>query len=155
MTTGRPSEAEAEFRKAIALLQKLADDNPAVTEFRYGLADQSATTSACRCRRRASRRRRRPSIRKAMAILQKLADDNPAVIDFRMSTGQQPQQPRWHCWRDGQANGGGGRVPRRSTIIGKVVDDDPKVLFHRRRPRLALTSLGDFLLKLGRLSRGP
>ena len=32
------SEAEAEYRKAIALLQKLADDYPAVTQFRNELA---------------------------------------------------------------------------------------------------------------------
>ena len=39
---GKPSEAEAELRKAIALLQKLADDNPAVTDFRYALASSHA-----------------------------------------------------------------------------------------------------------------
>ena len=36
--TGKQSEAEAEFRKALAIGQKLADDNPAVTEFRSDLA---------------------------------------------------------------------------------------------------------------------
>ena len=36
--TGKPAEAEAEFRTAVAILQKLADDNPAVTEFRSYLA---------------------------------------------------------------------------------------------------------------------
>ena len=34
--TGRPSEAEAEHRKAIALYQRLADDNPAVPGYRAG-----------------------------------------------------------------------------------------------------------------------
>jgi eukaryotic-like serine/threonine-protein kinase len=37
--TGKPSEAEAEDRKALAIQQKLADDNPAVTDFRSRLAD--------------------------------------------------------------------------------------------------------------------
>ena len=37
-STGKPSEAEAEYRKALAIQQKLADDNPAVTEFRSRLA---------------------------------------------------------------------------------------------------------------------
>ena len=36
--SSKPSEAEAEFRKALAIQQKLADDNPAVTEFRSSLA---------------------------------------------------------------------------------------------------------------------
>ena len=35
------------------------------------------------------------------------------------------------------------------TIFGKVVDDDPKVLFHRD-PRRTPLELGGFLLKLGR-----
>ena len=39
METGKPAEAEAEYRKALAIYQKLADDNPAVTEFRSRLAD--------------------------------------------------------------------------------------------------------------------
>ena len=32
--TGRPAEADAEYRKALAIYQKLADENPADTEFR-------------------------------------------------------------------------------------------------------------------------
>ena len=36
--TGKPSEAEAEYRTAMAIEQKLADDNPAVTQFRSTLA---------------------------------------------------------------------------------------------------------------------
>jgi hypothetical protein len=35
---GKPSEAEAKLRTALAIRQKLADDNPAVTEFRSQLA---------------------------------------------------------------------------------------------------------------------
>ena len=36
--TGKPPEAEAEFRTALEIQQKLADDNPSVTEFRADLA---------------------------------------------------------------------------------------------------------------------
>ena len=36
--TGKSSEAEAEYRKALAIQQKLADDNPAVADFRSRLA---------------------------------------------------------------------------------------------------------------------
>jgi tetratricopeptide (TPR) repeat protein len=35
--TGRPSEAEAEYRTALAILIKIADDNPTNTEFRLSL----------------------------------------------------------------------------------------------------------------------
>ena len=44
--TGKPAEAEAEYRKALALWQKLADDNPAVTEFRSGLAESHGCLGA-------------------------------------------------------------------------------------------------------------
>ena len=57
--TGKPAEAEAEFRKALAIRQKLADDNPAVTEFRSALA-RATSISASSSPRRASCRRRRP-----------------------------------------------------------------------------------------------
>ena len=36
-TTGKPSEAEVEYRTAPTIQQKLADDNPAVTQFRDDL----------------------------------------------------------------------------------------------------------------------
>ena len=87
--TGKPSEAEAEYRKAIAIQQKLADDNPAVTQFRLFLANHHGrlgmvlmdtgklSEAEAECRR-------------ALAIQQKLADDNPAVTKFRNSLAEEP-----------------------------------------------------------------
>ena len=97
---GKPSEAEAEFRKAIALLQKLADDNPAVTR-------------------------------------------------FRQVTGRQPQRPRWRTVEDGQADGGGGRVPRGDRDPGEGRRRRPQGLFHRDPLRIS-QNFGRLLLKLGR-----
>ena len=59
--TGKPAEAEAEYRKAVAIRQKLADDNPADTGFRSEPGGHATSTSASCCRTRASQRRRRPS----------------------------------------------------------------------------------------------
>ena len=36
--TGKPGEATQSFQRALAIFQKLADDNPAVTAFRNRLA---------------------------------------------------------------------------------------------------------------------
>ena len=80
--TGKPAEAEAEYRKALAIRQKLADDNPADTDFRSGLADShfnlgillSSTGKPAEAE---------AEYRKALAIRQKLADDNPADTGFR------------------------------------------------------------------------
>ena len=45
--TGQPAEAEAEYRKAIAIYQKLADENPAKTEIRHGWGSSTTTSAAC------------------------------------------------------------------------------------------------------------
>ena len=84
----KPSEAEAEYRKALAILQKLADDNPAVTD--SASASRAATmTSAVLLSDRASHRKRRPSSARRWRSDQKLADDNPAVTEFRSSLCEQ------------------------------------------------------------------
>jgi eukaryotic-like serine/threonine-protein kinase len=75
--SSRSSEADVEYRKALALYQKLADDNPDVTEFRHeqvytynnrglllGATGKSTEADA--------------EYQKALTLLQKLADDNPA-----------------------------------------------------------------------------
>ena len=107
--TGQPAEAEAAYRAALAIRQKLADDNPAVTEFRSRLA-ASHNNLGVLLRRRAGRRRRRPSTA-ALAIQQKLADDNPAVTEFRSGLADSHNNLGILLTRDGQAGGGGGRVP--------------------------------------------
>jgi tetratricopeptide (TPR) repeat protein len=75
-------EAESEYRKALALWQKLADDNPAVTEFRSSLAHSqfylgillSGTGKPAEAE---------TEFRKALAIKQKLVDDNPSDVNLR------------------------------------------------------------------------
>ena len=80
--TGKPAEAEAEFRKALAIRQKLADDNPAVTDFRSRLADSHINLGIL-LSETGKPAEAEAEYRKALAIRQKLADDNPSVIDFR------------------------------------------------------------------------
>ncbi len=47
MNSGKSPEAEDKFRDAMQLYQKLADDNPAVTEFRDNLAPATTTSATC------------------------------------------------------------------------------------------------------------
>ena len=58
--TGKAAEAEAEFREALALQQKLADDNPAVIDCRNRVA-QSHMNLGSLLSQTAKRGRRRPS----------------------------------------------------------------------------------------------
>ncbi len=75
--TGKPAEAEAEFRKSMALLQKLADDDPAVTDFRDDLA-YSHNDLGNVLSKTGKPAEAEAEYRKALAIRQKLVDDNPA-----------------------------------------------------------------------------
>ena len=145
---GQPSEAEAEFRKAIALRQKLADDNPAVTGFRYDLArSRNNLAIAVLIGQAVGGGGRIPQGDRA---LQKLADDNPAVIDFRMGLANSHNSLACALSETGKPTEAEAECRAAITILGKVVDDDPKVLFHRDFLAACLGNLGGHLLKLGR-----
>ena len=90
---GKPAEAEAEYRKALAIWQKLADDNPAVTEFRKNLA-WIINTLGFFLWTTGKPAEAEAEFRNALALLQKLADDNPAVTRIPQPPGVQPLQPR-------------------------------------------------------------
>ncbi len=81
--TGKSSEAEAEYRKALAIQQKLADDNPAVTYFRSNLALSHNILGWLLLSKTGRPSEAEAEFRKALAIQQKLADDNPAVTHFQ------------------------------------------------------------------------
>ncbi len=87
MDTGKPAEAEPEYRNALRIAQKLADDNPEVPRFRLmlrvcrkglgdvlGAAGKPAEAEA--------------EYRKARALGQKLADENPRHLEYRRDLAQ-------------------------------------------------------------------
>ena len=127
--TGKPAEAEAEYRKALAIEQKLADDNPAVTDFRAAWRSATTTSAGC-CRRRASRRRRRPSSARRWRSTRSWPTRTPPSRNSA-ATWVEPQQPRPRAVEDGQAVGGGGRVPQGDGALAETGRRQP------RRHRLA------------------
>ena len=162
---GKPAEAEAEFRKALAIYQKLADDNPAVTLFRrpWRAAKMDFGHVLCRGGQAVEAE---AEFRTAMAIFQKLADDNPAVTDFREAWRSYSTEPRHPALADGQAGGGGGRAaasggdpaeagrrqPRR-----QPVRDAPRLCPHpprRRGPLARPGGRGQGQLRTGNRSEG-
>src|SRR4051794_1518585 len=83
LTRQRLTEAEAEYRQAIVLYQKLVDDHPAVTEFRSSLAgshDNLASTLAQTGKPAGAE----AESRRAMALNEKLADEDLAVYGPRV-----------------------------------------------------------------------
>jgi tetratricopeptide (TPR) repeat protein len=86
---GEPSEAEAELRKSLSLLQKLADDNAAViwgdgATFGFrGLLAYTRNNLGWLLIRTGKPAEAEAELRPSLAISQKLADDNPKIPEYR------------------------------------------------------------------------
>ena len=83
---GRPSEAEAEFRAALAIRRELADENPAVLDFRKRLAQVHINIGGLRLLTNKPRESE-TEFRAALALLLALAGENPANATFRGELG--------------------------------------------------------------------
>ncbi len=81
--TGKRAHAEAEYRKALAILQKLADDNPAVSRFRRDLAN-SHNNLGLMLVSTGKPAKAGTEYRRALALFRKLVDDNPMIPDYRL-----------------------------------------------------------------------
>ena len=75
-------KAEDEHRAALAILNKLTDDNPRVTQIRSKIAYSQRLLGNARLLT-GKLPEADASFRSAMGIYQKLADDNPAVAEYR------------------------------------------------------------------------
>ena len=82
--TGKPEEALTEYRQELAIFQKLADANAAVSEFQRALA-WSHNHIAQVLSQTGKPEETLPELRQALAIFQKLADANPANTEFQNS----------------------------------------------------------------------
>ena len=146
---GKFSEAEAEYRAALAIEQKLADENPAVTVPRsnlalcrhaYGdllVADGQTHGGGGRVPQGAG------------DLMQKLADDNPAVTDFR-TPGEQPQSLGSLLLQTGKPAEAEAEYRGRWRSEQKLADDNPADVYFRSRLVDALWLLGDAVRLLGR-----
>ncbi|MBX7103550.1 MAG: tetratricopeptide repeat protein [Gemmataceae bacterium] len=85
--TGKVSEAEAEYRAALVIQQKLVEENPTSIAYRNSLAftRNSLGLLLSRTGRPAEAE---AEYRAAMAIYEKLTRENPAVTEFRSRLGQ-------------------------------------------------------------------
>jgi tetratricopeptide (TPR) repeat protein len=80
--TGRPSDAQAEYRQTLALFQKLADDNPAVPEYgnAVALCHGSVSDLLLRLGRPAEAQ---DGYERAVAISEPMVRENPTVPVYR------------------------------------------------------------------------
>jgi tetratricopeptide (TPR) repeat protein len=131
------------------LWQKLADDYPAVTQFRSDRAG-SHNNLGLLLIDRGRQSEAEAEFRKAISLLQTLADDHPAVIVFRAFLANSKTNLSSALWSMGKLTEAEAECRAAVTILGKVIDDDLKVLHDREFLGAALNQLGGFLLKLGR-----
>jgi tetratricopeptide (TPR) repeat protein len=80
--TSKPLEAEAEFCRALEIYGKLADDDPAVSVFRWQLANSHNSLGAV-LSGTGKPSQAEAEFRLVLKICQKLADDNPGIPDHR------------------------------------------------------------------------
>ncbi len=139
------AEAEAEYRRALAIHQKLTDDNPANTAFRSALA-HSHHDLGYLLRQTLKPAEAEPEFRKALALQQKLADDNPAVTEFRDRLGFSHQRLGVLLAGAGKSSEAEAELRKALALHEKLADDNPAVTEFRSRLAEDHVDLGNLLL---------
>ena len=152
--TGKLAEATAALQRSVDVLTRLADDNPAVTEFRSHLVNthniignlQSGTGKPVEAL---------DSYRAALAIGQKLADDNPAFSEFRNQLADSHTNIGWLLVQNGRAAEAVAECSRAEAIQTRLVQENPSVPDYRNRLAACQTNSATALLRLGRTAEAP
>ncbi len=147
---GRLEEAEAEYRQAIAISQQLADDSPAVTQYRDFLCKHH-TTLGNLLKDTGRSMEAVAELRMALAIHPKLADDGPAVTDFRIGLADSHQDLGWVLFDSGRSTEAEAEHRKTLAIHQKLADDNPAVADLRSRLAVSHKDLGWLLAFAGKL----
>ncbi len=145
----RPTEAVPEFRAAMPIYQKLADENPTVVEFRRGvgtthfylgnvlpLIGKTAEGAA--------------EFRRSLDIQQALVDENPAVTRLRRGLGLcRNYFGNLLLWM-GKPEEAGDEIRKAMALFRKLADEDPAVPEFRAMLAAAHSSLGSVLINTGK-----
>jgi tetratricopeptide (TPR) repeat protein len=148
--TGKRSEAEAESRKALAIRQKLADEHPAVTEFRDHLAGSHYYLGWV-FHQTGKATEAEAEYRKALAIRQKLADDDPAVTEFRRLLTQTHKNLGILLADLGNLPEAEAEHLKALAIRQKLADDNPGIFQFQREMARGLDDIGCKLAQAGRM----
>ncbi len=147
--TGKLAEAANEFRAALAIDQKLADENPAVPEFRFNrarrhdflgkiLSDMGKPADA------------EVELRRALALYQELVNGNPAVTVFRRNLAVTRLCIGTLLLETGKPVEAEAELRMALQIEQKLVDEDPGDIYFRCGLAECDTKLGRLLLQMGK-----
>jgi len=124
--TEKPEEALEAYRKALAIYQKLADANPAVTQFQSDLA-WSHNNIRLLLWDTGKPQEALAANRQALAIRQKLADANPAVTQFDSDLAQSHGNVGSMLSQTGQPEEAMAAFQKALAIYQKLADANPAV----------------------------
>jgi eukaryotic-like serine/threonine-protein kinase len=129
------------YRRGLAIQEKLAEDNPAVTDFRYRLAYSHHNIGGLHWQTG------RPaeameSNRRALAIREKLAEDNPAVTDFRSNLADSHKALGDVQSRTGHPAEALDSYRLALAIIQKLADDNPTIVSYQSILASSLSRIG-------------
>ena len=125
--TGRSSEAEVEYRSALAIYQKLAEENPASTEIRRRLGFIFNNLGSLLLNVAGRPAAAEAEFRKAMTIKQKIADDNPAVTEFRNDVALSHRNLGETLSQEGRPSESEAEYRTAVAIYQKLAQDNPAV----------------------------
>ena len=146
---GKAAEAEAEYRKALAIRQKLADDNPAVTEFRNALADCHSNLGSI-LPQTGKPAAAESEHQKALAIRRKLAEAEPGNPAWRNAIGVSLTSLGDVDTEAGHFDTAIARYRESLAIHERLAHDHPTITAYRRELASALTGLGRHQHRAGR-----
>ncbi len=125
--TGRPAEALQAFQKALAIYQKLGDDNPAVAKYQSDLALCHYYIGLLQLKWMGKAEGALTAFHRGLAIQQKLADANPAVTEFQYTLAIIHDGVGWSLLNMGKPVEGAEAERKAADIMQKLVDDNPAV----------------------------
>jgi serine/threonine-protein kinase len=148
---GSPAEAVAESLAALAILQKVAHENPAVTRSLQNLtrvlnhhiwllASIGRSSEAV------------PECRKWLAACRKLADDNPSVTELRTNAANCHNILGLFLFRAGRPSEAEAECRTALEFQQKLCDDHPDDVLIRRHLAYVLNTLGDVVRSRGRVA---
>ncbi len=146
---GKPVEAEAEYRNMLALYQKLADENPSLSDSRQmGLGHYDIGNML---RARGKSREAEVELRKAIEILQKLATANPNLTDVQSLLAASHFALGILLEDTGNSSEAGAELHTALVIRQKVVDDNTAFALYQRELARSLDARGLQLARAGKI----
>jgi tetratricopeptide (TPR) repeat protein len=140
--TGKPAEALQSHQKALAVRQKLADANPAVTKFQRSLS-QSHNLIGRLLARQERFTEAFPAIDAGLAIRQKLASADPKNTEYSTDLGYSHAYRGWALVRSGQQSQAAADLRQAVELWAKAKAPNTETRFERTRALALLAGLAE------------